>query len=205
MTQIIDDDYKKWILEIKSKIRSAQMKAALSVNVALIEFYWDLGKMIAEKQTAWGSKFLEKVSNDLKNEFPDMKGFSVTNLKYCRLFYNQFKISPQVGDESLLELIKQIPWGHTKLIVNKIKDNSVAKFYIQKTIENGWGRETLALQIKSNLFERQGKAITNFKVTLPEPMSDLAKQTLKDPYNFDFVAMSDSMDLEKQLVTKSSR
>lgn len=208
MTQIIDDDYRNWILEIKSKIRSAQMKAALSVNAALIEFYWDLGKMISEKQTAWGSNFLEKVSNDLKSEFPDMKGFSVTNLKYCRLFYNQFKISPQVGDESLFELIKQIPWGHTKLIVNKIKDNTAAKFYIQQTIENAWGRETLALQIKSQLFERQGKAITNFNATLPAPMSDLAQQTLKDPYNFDFVAMTASMkekDLENQLVTQISK
>lgn len=208
MTQIIDDDYKKWIVEIKSKIRSAQMKAALSVNAALIEFYWYLGKMISEKQTTWGSNFLEKVSNDLQSEFPEMKGFSVTNLKYCRLFYNQFSISPQVGDESLFELLKQIPWGHTKLIINKIKDNTVAKFYIQKTLENAWGREILALQIKSRLYERQGKAVTNFKLTLPAPMSDLAQQTLKDPYNFDFVAMTDSMkerDLENQLVSQISK
>ena len=217
MTQIVDGDYKKWILEIKSKIRSAQMKAALSVNAALIEFYWDLGEMIAEKQTAWGSNFLEKVSKDLQTEFPEMKGFSVTNLKYCRSFYNQFKFSPQVGDElvsphlgdeNLLELIKQIPWGHTKLIIDKVKDIKIAKFYIRQTIENAWGRETLALQIKSQLFERQGKAITNFKLTMPEPMSDLAQQTLKDPYNFDFVAMTSSMkerDLENQLVTQISK
>lgn len=217
MTQIFDDDYKKWILEIKSKIRSAQMKAALSVNAALIEFYWDLGRMLSEKQTEWGSNFLEKVSNDLKFEFPDMKGFSVTNLKYCRLFYNRFSISPQVGDElvspqlgdeSLFGMIAQIPWGHTKLIVDKIKDNTAAKFYIQQTVENSWGRETLALQIKSQLFERQGKAITNFHATLPAPMSDLAQQTLKDPYNFDFIAMTDSMherDLESQLVTQISK
>ena len=208
MTLTIDDDYKKWILEIKSKIRSAQMKAVTTVNAALIEFYWDLGKMISEKQTAWGSNFLEKVSSDLKSEFPDAKGFSVTNLKYCRLFYNQFKFGHQVGDESLFELIKQIPWGHTKLIINKIKDNSTSEFYIKQTIQNAWGRETLALQIKSQLFERQGKAITNFKQTLPEPMSDLAQQTLKDPYNFDFVAMSGSMkerDLENQLVAQISK
>lgn len=219
MAIIFDEDYKKWIFEIKSKIRSAQMKAVIAVNATLIEFYWDLGKMISEKQTVWGSNFLEKVSNDLKNEFPDAKGFSVTNLKYCRLFYNQFKFgqhlgdeiasnSPQLGDESLFELIKQIPWGHTKLILNKIKDTSVARFYIEQTIQNAWGRETLALQIKSQLFERQGKAITNFNKTLPEPMSDLAQQILKDPYNFDFVAMSDSMkerDLENQLVAQISK
>lgn len=207
MTQIIDDDYKKWITEIKSKIRSAQMKAALSVNTVVIEFYWDLGKMISEKQTAWGSNFLERVSKDLQSEFPEMKGFSVTNLKYCRLFYNQFKISPQVGDENLFELAKQIPWGHTKLLIDKIKDLKIAKFYIQQTIENSWGRDVLALQIKSQLYERQGKAITNFKMTLPAPMSDLAQQTLKDPYNFDFVAMTSTMkerDLQKQLVTQIS-
>jgi predicted nuclease of restriction endonuclease-like (RecB) superfamily len=208
MTEIFNDDYKKWIVDIKAKIRSAQMKAALSVNSALIEFYWDLGKMIAEKQSAWGSNFLEKVSKDLQKEFPEIKGFSVTNLKYCRLFYNQFKISPQVGDESLFELAKQIPWGHTKLIINKTKDFDIAKFYFQQTLKNSWGRETLALQIKSNLYARQGKSINNFKNTLPAPMSDLAEQTLKDPYNFDFVAMTSSMkerDLQNQLVTQISK
>ena len=220
MNRIIDDDYKKWILEIKSKIRSAQMKAALSVNAALIEFYWDLGKMIAEKQeeSSWGNKLIQQVAADLKSEFPSMKGLSRSNLYYAKQFYGFYKDSivqqavgqlrQQLVDQLHFDLLKQIPWGHNILIFTKSKDSKEAVFYITQTLENAWGRETLALQIKSNLFERQGKAITNFNATLPAPMSDLAQQTLKDPYNFDFVAMSDSMkerDLENQLVTEISK
>jgi predicted nuclease of restriction endonuclease-like (RecB) superfamily len=215
MTQLIDDDYKKWILEIKSKIRSAQMKAALSVNAALIEFYWDLGEMISEKQaeSTWGSKLIERVAADLKADFPDMNGLSNSNLKYCKRFFEfyQDKAVQQAAGligQQLVDQLKQIPWGHNILIFTKSKDSKEASFYIQQTIENAWGRETLALQIKSQLFERQGKSITNFKATLPEPMSDLAQQTLKDPYNFDFVAMTNSMkerDLENQLVTQISK
>ncbi len=220
MTQIIDHDYKQWILEIKSKIRSAQMKAALSVNAALIEFYWDLGKMISEKQASspWGSKLIERVATDLKTDFPEIKGLSNSNLKYCKRFYEFYKeklslqtneqIGQQLVDQLHFDLLKQIPWGHNILIFTKLKNAKEALFYIEQTIENFWGRETLALQIKSQLFERQGKAVTNFKATLPEPMSDLAQETLKDPYNFDFVAMTASMkerDLENQLVTQISK
>ncbi len=222
MIQKIDDDYKKWILEIKSKIRSAQMKAALSVNAALIEFYWDLGEMISQKQasSSWGSKLIEQVAMDLKEDFPELKGLSNTNLKYCKRFYEFYSdklsnlsdsddvIGQQPVDQLHFDLLKQIPWGHNILIFTKSNGAKEALFYIAQTLKNSWGRETLALQIKSNLFERQGKAINNFKATLPEPMSDLAQQTLKDPYNFDFVAMSASMkekDLENQLVTQISR
>ncbi len=175
-------DYKTWLIELKSKIRSTQIKAAIAVNSTLIEFYWDLGKMIAEKQTAWGTNFLQTLSKDLQSEFPEMGGFSFTNLKYCRLFYTYFSNRPQVGDDlkiekspelgdELLSLdlnnfdpsILRIPWGHIKLIIGKIKDIKGTKFYIEQTIENNWSRDTLALQIKTNLYERQGKAITNFK------------------------------------------
>ncbi len=92
-------EYKSWLLEIKSKIRNSQIKAAVAVNTVLIEFYWELGKMISLKQTIWGDKFLETLSSDLRTEFPDMKGFSVTNLKYCRLFYTYFTFGPQLGDQ----------------------------------------------------------------------------------------------------------
>ena len=216
---LFDLEYKNWIIEIKSKIRATQMKAAMAVNATVIEFYWELGKMIAKKQTAWGTKFLDQLSKDLQTEFPDMKGFSKTNLKYCKLFYNKFPIRPQIEDElltispkpedeMLFNLVKQIPWGHIKLIIDKVKDVATAQFYIQQTIENAWGRETLALQIKSQLNERKGKAISNFKNTLSQPMSDLAQQTLKDPYNFDFLAMDANMrerDLENQLVKHISK
>jgi len=216
---IVDSEYKKWIIEIKSKIRATQIKAVLAINTTLIQFYWDLGKMITDKQTSWGTSFLENCSKDLSAEFPDMKGFSVTNLKYCKYLYSKFPISPQLGDdlisispqaedELLLNLVKQIPWGHIKLLIDKVKDNKKAQFYIQQTIENNWGRETLSLQIKSHLYERQGNSISNFKYTLPEPMSELAQQTLKDPYNFDFVTMDATMrerDIEKQLIQHISK
>jgi len=222
----MNKEYKSWFVELKSKIKSVQIKSAIAVNSALIEFYYELGKMISEKENVWGSKLLETLSMDLKIEFPDLKGFSVSNLKYCKLFYNYFSISPQLGDELKKQIspelvdelenkispqlvdelenkispqlgdelakmtqlfVKQsvfkLPWGHIKLIIDKIKDLNQATFYVKQTIENSWSRDTLALQIKSNLYERSGKAITNFKNTLPEPYSDLAQQTLKDPYN----------------------
>ncbi|WP_197739891.1 PDDEXK nuclease domain-containing protein [Pedobacter sp. BS3] len=215
---LADKEYRNWIIAIKSKIRSAQIKAALAVNSALITFYWELGKMIAEKmnQSNWGDKVLERVSKDLKDEFPEMSGFSVTNLKYCKLFYTYFSISPQAGDSRLIspqtgdeiylkveQLAKQIPWGHIKLIIDKVKTVQDAYFYIRKTIENNWSRDNLALQIKAGLHKRQGNAVTNFKATLPEPFSDLAQQTLKDPYIFDFLSLAESArerDIENQLV-----
>ena len=217
----LSPDYKTWILDLKYKIRSVQIKTAVAVNAALIEFYWELGKMISEKQTQWGTKFLETISNDLRDEFPDMKGFSVTNLKYCRNFYDYFVIRPQLGEELQtnenqlitfcpqlgeeldLSIIKQIPWGHIKIIIDKIKDKKEAKFYIEQTIQNNWSRDVLANQIKSNLYNRTGKAINNFKASLPTPFSDLAIQTLKDPYVFDFLTLSakaNERDIENQLV-----
>lgn len=199
-----DSEYKEWILEIKNKIRSTQIKTAIAVNTALINFYWELGQMISEKEKSWGNKVLETLSKDLQSEFPEMKGFSLTNLKYCKLFYNYFSIRPQVEDEFQKNVIFQLPWGHIKLIINKIKDTSEAQFYINETIENNWSRDVLALQIKTDLFKRQGKSITNFKNTLPEPFSELAQQTLKDPYIFDFMTMSKpyyEKDIEKQLVS----
>ena len=240
--QILDTEYKEWLFELKSKIRSSQIKAAVAVNAALINFYWELGKMIAEKQetAAWGNKLIEKLALDLKEEFPTMNGFSSTNLKYCRSFYKFYKnaivqqlvaelkntsatigqqavaqlqnentpISQQAVDQLNAELLTRIPWGHHIYIFTKSENVVQAQFYIQQTIENAWSRDTLALQIKSQLFARQGKSITNFKNTLPEPLSDLAQQTLKDPYVFDFVTMSPKMkerDLEKQLVTQISK
>lgn len=241
----LDNEYKNWINDLKLQVRSAQIKAAIAVNKELILFYWDLGRMLSDKikTSNWGEKILENVSKDLKDEFPDMKGFSVTNLKYCKLFYEYFLIgqqavdqlqvrsqieddsdfSPQLEDELSIEqnklssqlvnenknslisqqLVAQIPWGHIILIITKIKNIEEAIFYIQKTKENNWSRDTLSLQIKSNLYQRQGSAITNFSNTLPEPFSDLAQQTLKDPYVFDFLQLSESYkekDIENQLV-----
>lgn len=200
-----DPEYKTWLLELKSKIRSVQLKAAVAVNSALIEFYWELGKMIDEKHTGYGNQFLDMLSKDLKAEFPEMKGFSVRNLKYTRQFYLFY--SDPIRQQAVAELgqrpVTQIPWGHNILIFSKSSDTKEANFYLQQTLENNWSRDVLALQIKTRLYERQGKAITNFKHTLPTPQSDLAEQTLKDPYIFDFLTLAGpykEKDIENQLV-----
>lgn len=210
---LFDQDYKTWISTLKNKVRSTQIKATFAVNSILIEFYWELGKMISEKQTAYGTAFLEQVSKDLKAEFPDMSGFSVRNLKYTRQFYQFYTKSnrQQVVADLTIEIEKEfikIPWGHNILIFTKCESQSKALFYLKETIENNWSRDVLALQIKSDLFKRQGNAITNFANTLPDPFSDLAQQTLKDPYVFDFMTMSKPFhekDIEKQLVTQITK
>lgn len=201
----MNNEYVNWLKELKTKIRSTQAKAALAVNSALIEFYWDLGRMISEKESIWGSKLIEQISRDLKGEFPEIQGLSTTNLKYCKRFflYYESSIGQQPVDQFSKYLVAQIPWGHNILIFSKAKGINEANFYIEKTIENSWSRDTLGLQIKSGLYNRIGKSITNFKSTLPEPLSDLAQQTLKDPYVFDFMTMSKPFhekDIEKQLI-----
>lgn len=206
---LADANYKLWLVELKGKIHSIQIKAAYSVNKVLIEFYWELGKMISEKQTAWGTNFISQLSDDLKSEFPEMKGLSQRNLAFCRQFYQFFtneNLQQPVANfdiNKIQQLVVQIPWGHNILIFTKSKDQEEAIFYIQQTIENSWSRETLALQIKTNLYARNGKAITNFKTTLSDSYSDLAQQTLKDPYIFDFMSITNEFkekDIEKQLV-----
>ena len=197
---IFDTEYKNWLIDLKIKIRSVQTKAVINVNSLLIQFYWELGKMIAEKQaqTVWGDNLITQLSKDLKAEFPQMKGLSRSNLFYAKQFYLFYEL------EFVQQPVGQIPWGHNILIFSKSKDMNEAKFYLQETIENNWSREVLALQIKTNLYDRQGKAITNFKQTLSSPMSDLAEQTLKDPYIFDFLTLAGpykEKDLENQLVT----
>jgi len=223
-----DDEYKKWLTELKSRIRQSQIKAAIAVNTALIEFYWDLGKMISQKETMWGSKLIEQVAKDLKQEFPDMQGLSRSNLFNAKKFYQFYNstqlvqqpvglINRQAANElqafdnkqdmnsSILvqQAVSLIPWGHNILIFTKSKELKEALFYVQKTKENNWSRDTLALQIKSDLFARQGKAVTNFTDTLPEPNSDLARETLKDPYVFDFLHLTEDYkerDIENQLM-----
>ena len=140
-------DYKDWLVELKSKIRSVQLKAAVAVNSALIEFYWDLGKMITEKQaqTTWGDKLIDQVAKDLKSEFQDMTGLSNSNLKYCKRFYifYQSVIGQQAVDQFRQQPVAQIPWGHNILIFSKSNDVKEAMFYVQMTLENSWSRDIL--------------------------------------------------------------
>lgn len=175
--EILSEDYKNWILDLKKKIQSTQLKAALSVNSVLIEFYWEIGKSISEKENIWGSKLIEQTSKDLKSEFPKMKGLSKTNLKYCKRFYefytlHQKEISQQLVDQLKLDSISKIkkrlflvPWGHNIIILSKSKNIEEALFYIIETIENNWSRDTLDMQIEYDLFARKVKSINNFKET----------------------------------------
>lgn len=157
-----------------------------------------------------GDKVIESASKDLKEEFPNVNGFSISNLKYCKRFFTFYglEIGQQVVDQLPNNLLDKIPWGHNILIFSKSKDTQEAGFYLQYTVENNWSRDTLALQIKSQLYERQGKAITNFTNTLPAPKSDLAQQTLKDPYIFDFLQLTENYkerDIENQLIQNVTR
>lgn len=227
MTNIkLNKDYINWLSEVKAKIRTAQVKAALAANRELVLFYWELGRMISIKlnKSNWGDKVLTNLSKDLKAEFPESKGFSVRNLKYTKYFYEFYH--PAIGQQAVAQLqnselqqvkdaeeikqqvVAQIPWGHNIKIFTKTKSLEEAHFYIQQTIENGWSRDVLALQLKSDLYSRKGSAITNFKQTLPAPQSDLAQQTIKDPYAFDFLTMTkpyNERDVEQQLVKHISK
>lgn len=239
---IINNDYKNWLVELKSTIQQRQIKAAIAVNTELIKLYWELGKQIVKKQdnTNWGSGFIDQLSKDLKTEFPEINSFSSKNLRNCRQFYQfysdsliwkqvvsklenqqileQFVLkkgtSQQAVEESqqlvgeLENKLFSIPWGHHILIMQKNKNQNDAIFYIEKTIQNNWSRAVLEYQIETQLHTRQGKAINNFKYTLPEIDSDLAKQLLKDPYNFDFLTLSESAkerDLEQELIRNISQ
>lgn len=196
------DEYKKVIQEIKTHIQTSQIKASISVNKELLKLYWNIAQLIVERQklSSWGDGFIKAVSKDLQKEFPNIKGFSTTNIKYMRkwyLFYSKEK-SPQVVDFLKEELMFQIPWGHNREIITKSNSVVEATFYVSKTIENNWSRNVLLNQIEYKLYERQGGAITNFKEKLPDIHSDLAIQTLKDPYCFDFLTLTEDYN-EKQL------
>lgn len=200
MKEILPPEYRPWLETIKTTIRSAQIKAALTVNKQLILLYWELGRMIVQKQeeAGWGAAVVEQLASDLRAEFPDMSGFSRTNLFYVRQFYLFYRNA----DEFVQQLVGQIPWGHNILIFRKIKEVGTARFYLEATLKNNWSREILDLQIASGLHLRQGKAVTNFDKTLPLSLAELAQQTLKDPYIFDFLTMAEDareLDLERQL------
>ena len=196
----VNPDYGKFLADLKTKIRSAQIKAALSVNNQLIRLYWEIGQEILKKQkeAGWGAKIIDQLAKDLSVAFPDMKGFSPSNLKYMRRFAEEYpglKIGQQPAD--------QLPWWHNVILMTKVKNLSERIWYAEQTLENGWSRNILSLQIDSKLYHRQGKALTNFKTKLPPLQSDLAEQTLKDPYIFDFLSVgreAHEREIEKELV-----
>lgn len=193
-------DYGAFLTDLNDRIRAAQVRAALAVNSELVQLYWQIGRDILERQQreGWGAKIIDRLSVDLRREFPEMKGFSSRNLKYMRAFAQAWP------DESFVQQVAaQIPWFHNCILIDKLNDPDVRRWYARSTIEFGWSRNILALQIDSALHLRQGQAITNFERTLPEPRSDLVQNLLKDPYNFDFLTLDTAAherDLERGLL-----
>jgi predicted nuclease of restriction endonuclease-like (RecB) superfamily len=196
-------EYVQWFKILKDTIVRTQIKAAVSVNTVLIELYWNLGKEILEKEKLfdWGDGFINQLALDLKKEFPSIKGFSRRNLYAIKQWYSfysaQFEFVPQA--------VAQIPWGHNRLIISKIKDINTALIYAQATTHNGWSRDILELQVENNFHLRKGISTNNFSTTLPQIQSDLARETIKDPYHFDFLELEEDAqerEIEKQLTQK---
>ncbi len=206
--KITTTEYKEFIQKIKEKARQAQIKASVRVNSTLLEFYWELGADIVEKQktASWGSGFLKQMSDDLMREFPEVKGFSLSNIQYIRrwvLFYAKSGTTCATFKKEDRELLFTIPWGHNRVIISKCDEPKEALYYANQTLQYGWSRTILIHQIESRLYEREGKALTNFSNTLPPAQSDLANQVLKDPYNFDFLTMTKDFkerELENALI-----
>ncbi len=211
-----DADYKTWIRSLSERYQNSQIKAAVSVNREMLMFYWSLGRDIVEMQaeSRWGSGFFGGLSRDLRKEIPDARGFSPRNLRYMKRFYELFpaegQIVPQLAAQiektehaailpQVAEELFSVPWGHIRLIVDRVKgDRDKANYYVHQTVQNGWSRSVLMNYLDSNLYERQGKAITNFTKALPEPQSDLAQEITRDPYEFDFLSIRKDYD-EKEL------
>ncbi len=196
----VSGEYASFFAALKDRVKQARLRAALSVNRELILLYWQIGRDITDRQVkeGWGAKVIERLAKDLKSEFPDMRGFSSRNLTYMQTFAQSY-----VSEEFVQQFASKIPWFHNCLLLDKISNQRQREWYIAKTIEHGWSRAVLALQIESGLYGRQGKALTNFANTLPAPQSDLAQQVLKDPYNFDFLGLGEEAserDVEQTLV-----
>lgn len=199
-TNMSTKTYTAFIELIRTKVQHAQLKAALSVNSELIKLYWEIGKDIVEKQKdeGWGAGVIEKIEKDLQKTFPGIQGFSRINIFRMRAFYRAYeKVSQAVTLLEKLPII-QIPWGHNIVLITKIKDLEERLWYAEQTIANGLSRSALEDWIKTNVYKRKGKAITNFSHRLPSPQSQLAQETLKDPYNFDFLTLSAGF-LEREL------
>ena len=217
---IIDKDYKQWVKALVERYRETLVRASVKVNSEQLMYNFLLGRDIVEMhvEERWGEGVIPQLSKDLKREMPTVEGLSVTNLRYCRRFYLLYcklvAIHPQLGGELTVdadnairpqvegelstrilpqetEAIFRVPWGHHKLILDKVRgDVNKAIFYINQTIENGWSRSLLLNWIDTGMYERAGKSLTNFSVTIPNPSSDLAQELTKDPYNFAFAGVT---------------
>lgn len=193
-------DYKTLLGNIQKRIQESQLKAVLAVNSELILLYWEIGKMLFEKMEAegWGAKTIDRLAKDLSSGVSNPSGFSARNLRYMKQFFETYRDTP-----ILQRPVAKLPWGHNVTLIEKLSNNDQRLWYADQAIEHGWSRPILKLWIESDLYSRQGKAITNFKDTIPSVDSDLAEQTLKDPYNFSFLSLDKKhreQDLEQGLI-----
>ncbi|MDQ1302545.1 MAG: hypothetical protein QG595_528 [Pseudomonadota bacterium] len=184
----LPSDYTAWLAELKTRIHSAQQRASLAVNRELVLLYWQIGRDILDRQgrEGWGTRVIERLAQDLRSAFPDMKGFSPRNLKYMRSFAEAWPDA-----EFVQQAAAQLPWFHLCTLIDKLKTPEERNWYLAKTIKHNWSRSMLVMQIETGLLARQGQALTNFPVSLPEPQSDLARESLKDPYRFDFLGLTE--------------
>lgn len=226
MSQLLDSRYENILIGLKEKIKGARIRASIKVNYELLKVYWEIGNtiLVQQHEQGWGAKIIDRLASDLRLEFPDFKGFSPRNLSYMKAFaeaYPEFLLGQSTTDvilqhpaaklqdndnqeyTILQHPAAKLPWTQHQVILDKVKDKEKRLFYLQKSAENAWSRNVLSLQIESQLFERQGNAITNFSTTLPALDSDLARETIKSPYIFDFLSITEEMkerDVEKALI-----
>ena len=182
------EGYGEWLADLKGRIHNAQQRATLAVNRELVQLYWQIGNDILSRQAqqGWGAKVIERLAHDLRTAFPEMKGFSRANLMYMRAFAEAWPDAAIVQ-----QAVGQLPWGHNLVLLTRLKDPQQRLAYAQSAIANGWSRNVLNIHIETRLLERSGTAVTNFDVSLPKAQSDLARESLKDPYRFDFLGLRD--------------
>ncbi len=218
-----DKNYVTWLSDLKKRFRMAQLKAAVKVNAELLKFYWSLGEDICERQNEhkWGANFMKRLSLDLRTEFPETDGFSWSNLYKIRkwyLFYSsQTEFLYQAGTKlqevgnasvKIPEILLSVPWRHQTVIVSKCGTINAALFYLNRVVEDNMSRTELENAVKAQMYERSGKALNNFDVTLPQPQNALAAEIIKDPYKLDFLSLPSKfseMDLENKLATNITR
>ena len=194
------EGYADWLADLKGRIHTAQQRATLAVNRELVLLYWQIGCDILARQAqqGWGTKVIERLAHDLRAAFPEMKGFSPRNLKYMRAFAQAWPDA-----EFVQAVLAQLPWYHQLALLDKLPGPETRRWYAAKAIEHNWSRNILVMQIETRLLERSGTAVTNFVISLPRPQSDLARESLKDPYRFDFLGLTDEAqerEIENALV-----
>lgn len=205
--QTLPQGYAELLSDIKQRVRHAQTRAVLAVNAELIQLYWDIGALIdkRQKQQGWGAGVIPRLARDLHNALPEEKGFSERNIKRMLAFYREYPLvdfvpqavaqsaaAPEVPQAAALfeaQLLQAIPWGHHAELMAKVKDLPTRRWYMQATLQNGWSRNILVMQIESAAHHRQGRTVSNFASRLPAADSDFVQQTLKDPYLFDFLTL----------------